>query len=136
MRARQLCRWARDLTCASWTARARFSALCKASDAIRGRLARSKSARSASRRARSVGRGVESAGGFHDGDEVLAEMLEVVVAVFEGVDFIGIDVEAYDGETRAVEGGEEWQADVAEAHDTDLCGGAGDFLEEVHEGIM
>ena len=69
-----------------------------------------------------IGGGVESSGGFHVGDEGFAEMFEVIFAAMEGFDLGGVVVESDDVEAGAVEGGQEGEADVAEADDADAGG--------------
>ena len=58
-------------------------------------------------------------GGLHVADEAGAEVLEVVLAAAERVDLAGVLVEADAREAGGVEGGQQGQADVAEADHAD-----------------
>jgi hypothetical protein len=68
---------------------------------------------------REVRGGLETLAGFHFGDSLVADVLEVRPAGHQGVDLLRVDVETDDVEAGPAEGLGEGQAHVAEPDDAD-----------------
>ena len=71
---------------------------------------------------RHIGGGVKSAGRLHIGNHVRAQVLQIVFAFVQGVDFARVYVKAYDRMSCLVKSMQQRQADVAQADDADNGG--------------
>ena len=81
-----------------------------------------------------VGGGVEPGALVQAGDQLRAQVLEIALALLEGVDLVGIDVKAQGREAGAVERGEQRQTDVTQTDDADDCLVVFDLGFQAHEG--